>query len=707
MEFLIADTFTDSLGKLQGDEQKQVKTTAFDLQMNLAHPSMQFHKIDRAKDKNFRSVRVSRDLRLIVHKTGESLLLCYVDHHDAAYAWAGKRRLETHPNTGAAQIVVVRETVEEVVIPKYVEVETPQPPLFRNIPRDDLLQYGVPDEWIDDVYAVRSEDALFTLIDHLPQEAGEALLDLATGVTPTVRNPPMKFPSSSSMSVPTLGGLVAPFSVNPFEHPDAKRRFTAIRGAEELKRALSYPWEKWTVFLHPAQRALVERDYAGAVKVGGSAGTGKTIVALHRAVYLARTHPEARVLLTTFSEPLARALLKRVRMLLCDDSRLAERLDVYSLPALGKQLYTLRHGDPTIATRKDIHRVLSSLLEDKSKTSLSLTFLLSEWEHVVDAWGLTTWEGYRDVTRLGRRIRLPESKREEAWGVFRSVRDALCQENRVTLSDVFMTLANDMTGDLSLPYDFAVVDEAQDCSVAQMRFLSSFGTARDDALFFAGDIGQRIFQYPFSWKKLGVSVTGRSYTLRINYRTSHEIRTYADRLLDPTVSDVDGNKEKRREAISVFTGVVPAIHVFENENDEETALATWVQEHCRKKASYHEIGVFVRSENEIDRAKRALSSVGIPFKVLDENIAIEDGMVSLATMHLAKGLEFPIVAVIACDDEVIPSQERIESITNQDELDEVYTTERQLLYVACTRARDHLFVSGVKPASEFLNDMLM
>src|SRR5256884_1850390 len=159
MEFRIADTFTESLARLTGDEQKAVKTTAFDLQLNPANPGMSFHKLEKAKDKNFWSVRVSGNLRLIVHKTAESLLLCYVDHHDKAYNWAERRKLETHPKTGAAQLVELRETVQEIVIPVYVQAPTAAPPkpspqmkpIFVGRSDDELLGYGVPAEWLKDV----------------------------------------------------------------------------------------------------------------------------------------------------------------------------------------------------------------------------------------------------------------------------------------------------------------------------------------------------------------------------------------------------------------------------------------------------------------------------------------------------------------------------------------------------------------------------
>ncbi len=280
MDFRIADTFTDSLTRLTGDEQKAVKTTAFDLQINPENPGMSFHKLDKAKDKNFWSVRVNRDIRLIVHKSNTSLLLCYVDHHDKAYDWAERRKLETHPKTGAAQLVEIRETVKEIIVPVYVQTEmvlAPQPTappklIFAMTPDDELLGYGVPPEWLNDVKKV-TEDTLLVLTDHLPAEASEALLELATGGKPRVSKP------------------VAP-AASPFDHPDAQRRFRVMTNVEELERALDFPWEKWTVFLHPEQRELVEREYAGPARVAGSAGTGKTIVALHRAAHLARIiHP--------------------------------------------------------------------------------------------------------------------------------------------------------------------------------------------------------------------------------------------------------------------------------------------------------------------------------------------------------------------------------------------------------------------------------
>ncbi len=687
MNFLISDTFTDSLARLTGEEQKAAKTTAFDLQVNAAGHGMSFHKLDKVKDKNFWSVRVSSDIRLIVHKTQSSLLLCYVDHHDKAYDWAARRKLETHPTTGAAQLVEIRETVKEVMVPVYVQTDLPmplKPALFADLSDEVLLGYGVPAEWLDDVRKA-TEDSVLLLSDRLPGEAAEALLELATGGKPRVAK--------------------ADTTVDPFAHPDAQRRFRVMTNIEELQQALDFPWEKWTVFLHPEQRQWVERVYSGPARVSGSAGTGKTIVALHRAAHLARTHPEARVLLATFTDALAHALQTKLKRLIGSEPRLAERIDVHSLEALGIRLYKANFGKVTLAGRQDVKECVCEASAAVPGHRFSIQFLLAEWEHVVDAWQLSGWEEYRDVARLGRKTRLPEAQRQVLWSIFEGVISRLQQRDLKTSSAMFTALASTLATSKNPPFDFGVVDEAQDLSVSQLRFFAALGGNRPNALFFAGDIGQRIFQQPFSWKSLGVNIQGRSRNLRINYRTSHQIRQQADRLLGPEVTDVDGNREDRSDTISVFNGPPPAIQTFTDESTELSGVAAWLTQQSTAGILPHEFGVFVRSEAQLARAKAAVSKAGLPFKILDEHVETASGHVSISTMHLAKGLEFRAVVVMACDDEIIPLQERIETVGDDADLQEVYDTERHLLYVACTRARDHLLVTSVAPASEFLDDL--
>lgn len=687
MQFSIADTFTASLARLTGDEQKAAKTTAFDLQVDPAGNGMSFHKLDKAKDPNFWSVRVSRDIRLIVHKTSGSLLLCYVDHHDKAYQWAERRKLETHPTTGAAQLVEIRERVQEIAVPKYVEVTKSQPAaLLAKYSDEQLLGYGVPPEWLADVRSA-NEDSLLELVDHLPDEAAEALLELATGGIPATPK-------------------TAAEGEDPFKHPDAQRRFRIMSDVDELARALDYPWDKWTVFLHPAQRQMVERDYNGPARVSGSAGTGKTVVALHRAVHLARKDEDARVLLSTFSDTLANVLRSNLFRLSYNTPRLAERIDVTAMDTVGIKLYSAEFGKPAFASREQISSLLQSAAQQVDGLKANPAFLLSEWEDIVDTWQLDSWDAYRDAKRLGRKTRLPESHRALLWQAFAKVKGELTQAGKITKAEMFSKLADVMPMRKHPVFDYAVIDEAQDIGVQQLRFLASIAGDRPNALFFAGDLGQRIFQQPFSWKSLGVDMRGRSRALNINYRTSHQIRSQADQLLGPEVSDVDGNVETRKGTVSVFNGPDPIIRSFDSPDLESQAVGQWLKQCSASGVLPHEIGVFVRSEMELPRARATVKSAGLQGHVLGRDMATEEGLVSITTMHLAKGMEFRVVAVMACDDEIIPSQLRIESAADEAELTEIYETERHLLYVACTRARDRLHVSAVSPASEFLDDLL-
>jgi hypothetical protein len=687
MEFRIADTFTDSLARLTGQEQKAVKTTAFDLQMDAAAPGMKFHRLAKARDPNFWSMRVNGDIRLIVHRTEAGLLLCYVDHHDDAYKWAERRKIERHPTTGAAQLVEIRERIEEIVVHQTIGAPAPaapKPRLFAAVSDDDLLRYGVPNEWLADVRAA-TEDTLFDVADHLPQEAAEALLDLATGVKP---------------SQPAIAAVGA----DPFTHPDAQRRFRVLANVEELERALDFPWEKWTVFLHPAQRAYVERDYGGPARISGSAGTGKTIVALHRAVHLAQRHPQARVLVTTFSRALASALRTKLKRLVGNEPGVHGRIAVHSITGIAEALHTELFGRPTIASPQLVGALLTENAGKIAGLPFSASFLMTEWSDVVDAWQLKSWEDYRDVARLGRKTRLGGKQRETLWLVFEGVRAELDQRDLLTWPAVFGRLAAHFTSGTKPPFAFAVVDEAQDMGVAPMRFLAAMGKDRPDSLFFAGDLGQRIFQTAFSWKALGIDVRGRSNTLRINYRTSHQIRSQADRLLPLSLADVDGNVESRKGTVSVFNGPPPRVEIFNGAEAERAGVAIWISSRLKEGLLPHEIGVFVRSDHELDRATAAVKQAGADALVLGEDVDTEPGKIAIGTMHLAKGLEFRAVAVMACDDEVLPLQERIETVADESDLEEVYNTERHLLYVACTRARDQLLVTGIAPASEFLGD---
>ena len=702
MSVILADSFTAALGRLAGDEQKQTKLTVFDLQTEPDRPGLQFHRIDNSKDPNFWSVRVSRDVRIIVHKAGASLLLAYVGHHDDAYHWAERRRIEAHPKTGVLQIVEIRERVEEVATKPPVQAgfdfgapvevpisgakEKPGTPLFAQLDRDDLLSVGVPEDWVADVQAA-DDDRFLALTDHLPPEAAEALLEYVSSGTLKRALPPA--PGSS-----------------PLAHPDTLRRFRVVENVEELEAALDYPWEKWAVFLHPAQREIVERSFSGPVRTAGSAGTGKTVVALHRTMHHLRQVPDSRVLFTTFSDPLANALRAKLRVLAGSQPYLLDRVAVASFLGIAEELHQLAFGQKAhLASREIMRSMVEKASEAAGVEGLSPQFVLSEWTNVADAWQITDVDAYAAVPRMGRRTRLGARQRESLWPVFENVRRALAERRLMTPASLFAKLTTHYDGRPDKPFSHIVVDEAQDLGVPELRFLAAIAPDRPDALFFAGDLGQRIFQPPFSWKGLGIDVRGRSFTLRVNYRTSHQIRLAADRLLPESIRDVDGLEDDRSATVSVFNGPPPEVLLAKNEGEEVEKVADFIRAVLAEGIEPSAIGVFVRSRNEMPRARAAAAKAGIEATELAGRTEGETGRIAIGTMHFAKGLEFRAVAVMACDEPVIPAQQRIADVSDEMELDEVYATERQLLYVAATRARDRLMISGVKPGSEFLIDM--
>lgn len=693
MKFHIAESFTASLARLTGQEQKQAKTTAFDLQLNPAHPGLQMHRLTNSRDPNFWSVRVNQDIRIIIHKTDASFMLAYVDHHDDAYAWASRRRIEEHPRTGSIQIVEVLETVEESLrlsIRALDEVaaeqpSSPAPAIFAALSEDQLLDIGTPADWVADVQTW-TEERFFHLSDHLPAEVAEALLDYA---------------ANGRLPTPEVA------TADPFAHPDTLRRVQTITSEAELRLALEYPWDKWSVFLHPSQREIVERNFSGPARVMGTAGTGKTIVALHRAARALREDDQAHVLLTSFSRPLANALKGKMAILLADDPSKLGRISIASFEDAALDLLTLKNGrKPAVASVDAQCAALERAMAELGYAELPLRFVVSEWRQIVDAWCLPDLESYATVPRIGRRNRLGSKQREALWPVFDKAREMLAGRGLLTPAQLFASVEASFREASAKPFTHVVVDEAQDLAVAELRMMGAISSGTN-SLFFAGDIGQRIFQLPFSWLKLGVDVRGRASSLRINYRTSRQIREAADQLLPQKVRDVDGIEDDRSGAQSVFEGPAPVVVQFADKADEAAEVGKVIRAAIEDGLTPEEIGVFVRSAEYLSRARNAVVASGLKSSQLSERAEQTEDSVSLGIMHLAKGLEFKAVFVMACDDEALPLQSRVDEATDEDELREVYETERHLFYVACTRARERLHVSGVVPVSDFLADLAL
>lgn len=691
MNIVWASTFTDALGKLTQSEAGAATLAALRLAEDPTGKGLSLHRVESAA--GFWTARVSRDVRIVLHKEGERTLLAWVGHHDDAYRWAEKRRLIPHERTGAMQFVEVIDADvdfgrEQMTCRGYVDLpqgqelilapDLPSRP-FASLTDDQLLDVGVPRDWLIPVQEALATD-VDELFDHLPAEAAEALLDFATGG------------SLSDHIVPPI----AP-GADPFTHPDAQRRFRVLDNLEELRAALDQPFEKWAVFLHPAQAALVQRDWKGPARVTGSAGTGKTIVALHRAVQIARVNDDAHVLLTTFSKSLAIALQEKLQILTEAEPSLRKRIVVRTLDQATHEIFTAQFNQPQIANEAQIRAAIGQAQKAGLGGNLGEAFLFEEWSELVDAWGVQNADAYAVMPRIGRRTRLGPLQREAAWSVFAFVREALDRKRLITWAGIYGRLSDWLEAGGKPGFTHVVVDEAQDLSVTQVKFLGVVARARPDALLLAGDIGQRIFHLPFSWARLGLDVRGRSHCLKINYRTSHQIRAAADRLLPSEISDMDGIEEGRRGTVSVFDGPSPLVVVAQDAADEQKSVGNFVQECISDGIAPQQIAVLVRGQGQLGRARAAVKEAGFDPR--------DDAGIVIAVMHNAKGLEFQAVVVMACDEDVLPDPGRLAGIGDVGDLEAAYDTERHLLYVACTRARDRLMVSGVTPGSDFIDDL--
>ena len=353
MKFQIATTFLDSLTRLTAKEQAQAKKAAFDFQVDPAHPSFKFHRIQRSREKHFWSFRVSSELRVVVYKTEEDFTLCYAGHHDDAYSWAERRHYEVHPTTGAVQLVETRETVEEVVR-RVVREEEQEPAIFARYGLGYLLGLGVPVEWADWIHAA-TEDQLLEVLHRLPSEAAERLMSLAAGE-------PVALPSSASTQA----------------RADSGRHLIEISDMGSLSQALDAPWDRWMVFLHPTQREFVERELSGPGKVFGSAGTGKTVVALHRAARLARSRPSARVLLTTYTTTLAARLEVYLDQLMGAGGEARGRVEVATLHGVARGLVKRAQGQAQAIGDKALRKLLADARRRRGVEEFSAEFLLAE-----------------------------------------------------------------------------------------------------------------------------------------------------------------------------------------------------------------------------------------------------------------------------------------------------------------------------------------
>jgi len=687
----ISSDFFSAFAALPKAKQGRVMDFMSKFRSNPTAPGMNYEKINDSYDKNMRSVRIDDTYRAIVMREDKVFLLLWVDHHDEAYEWARRKRCMLNHTTGSIQIYEVSSYESPI------QAESTGSALFAHVSDDQLTALGVPDEQLPIVRAIGSDHDFTAIQSKLPRDAYEALDLVRDGCDVDEVIDILYCESKEAQNEDIAAAL---------DNPITKMQFTVVEGEEELKAMMNAPLEKWRVFLHPSQRRLVSKDFSGPTRVLGGAGTGKTVVAMHRAKYLAqKCKDQERVLFTTFTANLAQDIRENLRKICTtEEMRKIEiiHLDAWISRFLQQQdyEYTIQYGDDISALWE------SAVLATGENYDYPDGFFEEEWRSVVQAQGISTLQEYAKAPRTGRGIRLDRRKRIEVWKVFEEYRTLMnikkVRDSAAAMNECCLLLQ--ARPDYH-PYVSIVVDEGQDFGMGAFRLLRTLaGEEHTNDLFIVGDAHQRIYRNKVTLSKCGISVRGRSSQLRMNYRTTEEIRNWAMRVLkDIPFDDLDGGLDNAKGYRSLTHGDAPIVEVYDSYGAEASALVKHIQEQIQAGVEPKEICVAARTNKLLDEYRTSLENAGIRTYEIKRTKTDDRHMpgVRLATMHRVKGLEFTCVFLVGVTKSVMPLPSAIRS-TDPVSKEEAINAERCLLYVALTRAKKAAFVTAYGQASDFI-----
>ncbi|HAJ36362.1 MAG TPA: DNA helicase [Chloroflexi bacterium] len=680
----LAESFLEALDRLPQDQRKKVRDFLGKFCADPTAASINYEPIHDTRDDRVRTVRIDRTYRAVVlhPRTGADYVLVWVDHHDAAMAWAKRKSFAVNPVTGAMQVIdteFVASLAERQppATPKPLDAYKP----FELISDADLLRTGVPAVLLPAVRAIADLDDLAAIQHYLPAEAYEALFWIAAEQC--------SVDQALEHAGVTLTQTAADDLTTALAHPDSRRRFHLVDSVAELQEILDAPLEKWRIFLHPSQARLVARHFNGPARVLGGAGTGKTVVAMHRARRLARdvfTAPDDRILFTTFTRNLAANIRHNLRNLCGAEF---DRIEVTHFHALAVRLLERAGQQVHVLDDATAAQLWRNAVEQVGATGFTEAFLKQEWAAVVQAQGITERREYLQASRQGQSTPLNRSQRAAIWPIFAHYRAALDAHNWLEWPDVIRQARRLLaTQPLHLPYRAAIVDETQDLHAEELRLVRALIPEGPNDLFFVGDAHQRIYGQPVVMAHCGIAIRGRSARLRINYRTTEQIRRWATALLaDIAVDDLDGGQDEPHGYRSLLSGPPPTVRVFATQAEEAAYLIDEVRALCETSAP-ERICIVTRTHRQVrETYMPMLREAGLPYLILEADAPDDIGSgVRLATMHRVKGLEFEHVLIAGLNDGVMPPPG---TVTEAELL-----RERCLLHVAASRARETLTVTA-------------
>ena len=696
-----SDKYFDSLLKLTPNEQSQANKAVMLFQQDPQHGGLHYEKLIAFKDAKLRSIRANQDVRIILAAAGQEdlYLMLYVDHHEAAYDWASKRKVEINPNTGCIQVFIANESVES---PKAVEpTMVNQPGLFDEVRDRQLFQLGVPEEALELVRSMKIEADLEAakVNERLPEDAYEGLFLLMAGAT---------FEEAYNEVFP-----VAPQNVDPgdfaaaLSRPETQAHFAVAENEDELKDVLNQSIEKWRVFLHPAQRRLATGNKSGPVRVLGGAGTGKTVVAMHRAKWLAENAAinGSRVLVTTFTRNLATDIQQNLNKI-CSQEELGRievmNLDAWVMAFLKKQGYD--YG--LLMDSSQEKKLWEQAYSDKpAGIDLSMGFFQEEWSRVIQPQSISSIGEYKKASRVGRGTGLNRKQRIEIWPVFERFRHSLASNHLKETDDAYRDARNLLESNPKIRPELCsiVVDEAQDLGAQAFLFLRALVPPGPNDLFIVGDGHQRIYgKNKAVLGQCGIDIRGRSSRLKVNYRTTDETRKLAVSILENVeVDDLDGGQDTHRFYHSLMHGPMPVVRCFESMDEQANAVLEAIKAHALRPEA---CCVIARTRKEVMGIRAALEALNQVCHTLDRRgSSTPDNALNIATMHRVKGLEFDVVFLASANKGLVPLDFAINATADLVTRRQLENEERALVYVSLTRARKLAYIFAFEEMSDWFD----
>ena len=662
--------------------------------------------VEGAKDSSIKSLRVDQGYRAIAFEVGRDIMFVHVNEHDKAYRWAVGRRVKLDPSTNRIRVI------EELDATK-VEAEAPapsEPRLFAEVADKRLRALGVQEEELPAIRALTTIEALDAAEEDFDPLTYQVLYALAAVYSDEevyaltgVADEPQEVPVAVEDDL-TFDQLI--------ETEESRQTIFIPESEEELRRVFEEGLEGWRVFLHPDQRKLAYRDYSGPAMVRGGAGTGKTVVAMHRAKHLADAITEdparagQRVLLTTFTTSLAHDIEANLRTLCPDhlDVR-PPRIEVINLDRWVSQFLKRKSFGREVAffgeARDRLDQIWKEVFDDHElPEGLSEPFVKAEWSQIVQAKGLTDKRAYLKASRAGRGTPLDRRKRATLWDLFEDYRARMISEGLAEPDDAYREATDILSSEApNLPYAALIVDEAQDMGEQAFRLIRAIvpeSPAGDqNSIFIVGDAHQRIYGRRASMSSCGIEVRGRSRRLRLNYRTTQEIRAWAVSILEGvSVDDLDDGTDTLRGYVSLLHGAAPDLVSCASEAQELEGLVAWVRALPADQIQLAEIGILCARRKDVERVREALRAAEL------ETVVLQSGAddrsvpgVRITTMHRAKGLEFFAVAIPFLSDGTFPPPGVLRAAVDAPDREDMITQYRSLLHVAATRAKKSLRIS--------------